>query len=265
MSGHSKWAKIKRQKGVKDVKRGAVFTKIGKNIALAAKEGGGDPDINFALRLAIDKAKAANMPSDNIERSIKKAVGGDDKTSVQRITYEAIVSNGANILIDCQTDNTNRTVAEVKKILDSNGAKIASIGSVSWQFTELGLIIVEPARIEKSQKFGAEDTYIALDIEEVEMSLMEIDGILDIIRADGESDEESEAGLTVLEVYTDKTAFSKVYKSIAELGYKIVTSELIKKPNDTIDIEEEALEKVDKIVEALEEHDDVDSVWTNIQ
>lgn len=261
MSGHSKWAKIKRQKGANDVKRGAIFTKLGRNIVLAVKEGGPDPDSNFSLRLVIDKAKAVNMPADNIERSIKKATGEDAKVSMQKVTYEAITSNGVNILVDCQTDNTNRTVAEVKKILESNGAKMASIGSVSWQFTELGLIIVEPARLQKSQKFGTEDTYIPAEIEEIEMELMEIEGITDINQTEIEN--EKEEPISVLEVFTDKINFSKVHKKLVLGNYKIITAELIKKPNDLIEITDEVFMKVDKIVEALEEHDDVDSVWTN--
>lgn len=261
MSGHSKWAKIKRQKGANDVKKGAIFTKLGRNIVLAVKEGGPDPDSNFSLRLVIDKAKAVNMPADNIERSIKKATGEDSKVSMQKVTYEAITSNGVNILIDCQTDNTNRTVSEIKKLLEGNGAKLASIGSVSWQFTELGLIIVEPARLQKSQKFGAEDVFIPADIDEIEMELIEIEGIMDINQTEIEN--ENEEQIKVLEVFTDKISFSKVHKKLVLGNYKIVTADLIKKPNDTVEAPGEVAEKVDRIVEALEEHDDVDAVWTN--
>lgn len=263
MSGHSKWAKIKRQKGANDIKRGAIFTKLGRNIILATKEGGPDPDTNFALRLAIDKAKAVNMPSDNIDRSIKKAVGGDDKTSFQKMTYEAIASNGVLIIVDCQTDNTNRTVSEVKKILENTGAKIASIGSVSWQFNEFGLIIVKPAKLKKSEKYGTDDTYEPIDMESLEMELMEIEGISDIVES--ESEDEDENTFKVLEVYTDKSAFSKLHKEIEARQYQIISAELIKRAKDPVVLDDTTMEKIDRTVESLEEHDDVDAVWTNIK
>jgi YebC/PmpR family DNA-binding regulatory protein len=262
MSGHSKWAKIKRQKGANDVKRGAIFTKLGRNIILAAKEGGGDTSTNFALRMAVDKAKAVNMPSDNIERSIKKGIGGDDKISVQKVTYEA-VTHGVNLLIDCTTDNTNRTVSELKNMLETNGAKLASIGSILWQFNEWGLIIVKPAKLQKSQKFGSADSFTPVDSEAVEMDLMEVGGINDIV----ESDYEDEEGNTfkVLEIYTDKNSFSKVHKEIEARQYQIISFELIKKAKDSIEVDVATVEKVDRLIENLEEHDDVDSVWTNLK
>ncbi len=263
MSGHSKWAKIKRQKGANDVKRGAIFTKLGRNIILAAKEGGMDTDTNFALRMAVDKAKAVNMPADNIERAIKKGAGGDDKTVVQKVTYEAVTHNGVNLLIDCQTDNTNRTVSEVKKLLEQGGAKLGSIGSVSWQFNEFGLIEITPAKLKKAEKFGGEDTYEPVDMETVEMELMEIEGIADII--EGESEDDNGNRFKVLEVYTDKSSFSKVHKEIESKNFQINTFELIKKPKDAVEVSEEIAEKVDRLVEALDEQDDVDSVWTNLK
>jgi YebC/PmpR family DNA-binding regulatory protein len=230
---------------------------------LAAKEGGPDPDSNFSLRLAIDKGKLVNMPADNIERAIKKAVGGEDKTRMEKISYEAIAHNGVALVIDCQTDNTNRTVAEVKNTLESHGAKLASIGSVSWQFSEMGYIEIKPAKLKKAEKYGAEDQYLPVDFEETEMELMDIDGISDIV--EGEAQDEEGNTFKIFEAYTDKNSFFKVVKDIEAKGLKILNYEMIKKPKDTVDITDEYQEKVDTLVETLEDLDDVDSVWLNIK
>jgi YebC/PmpR family DNA-binding regulatory protein len=263
MSGHSKWAKIKRAKGISDVKKGAIFTKLARNIILAAKEGGGDPDTNFSLRIVVDKAKAVNMPSDNIERSIKKGTGSDEKVTVSRISYEAVANHGVNMMIDSQTDNSNRTVSEIKKILENGGAKLASIGSVSWQFQELGLIVIKPARLIKAEKFGGQDTYTPVNSEEIELELLEIPGIEDIIETEQE-DEEGKS-FKVLEIYTNKNDFSKVVKHVENFQYQILSFELIKKAKDPIELSDEALEKTEHLIETLEEHDDIDSVWTNLK
>ena len=263
MSGHSKWAKIKRAKGANDVKRGAIFTKLGRNIILAVKEGGTDPNSNFALRMEIDKAKAVNMPSDNIERSIKKGAGGDEKASVQRVTYEAVTHGGVNVLVDCKTDNTNRTVSEIKKILEQGGAKLGSMGSVSWQFNEFGLIVLRPAKLKKAEKYGGLDTYAPVEVETVEMELMEIEGITDIVESDSEDEEGN--SFKVLEVYTDKNSFSKVHKAIEALQYQMVSFELIKKAKDLVEVSPEVVEKVEHLIEILDDQEDVDSVWTNLK
>lgn len=263
MSGHSKWAKIKRQKGLNDQKKGAIFTKLGRNITLAAKDGGGDPDTNFALRLAIDKAKSVNMPLDNIERSIKKGIGGSDKSSFSKISYEAILHGGVSLLIDCQTDNTNRTVAEIKKILEMGGGKMASVGSVTWQYSELGLITIKPAKLKKSEKFGGEDKYLEVSKDDLEMDLIEIEGVDDIYEDKYIDDNDNE--INVIQVVTNKANFSKVVKNIEGKNYQILSYELIKKPNEFIDIDKENMEKAERLIENLEDHDDVDSVWFNIK
>jgi len=263
MSGHSKWAKIKRAKGVTDQKRGALFTKLSKNITLAAKEGGPDPDSNFSLRLAIDKGKLVNMPADNIDRAIKKAVGGDDKTKMEKLSYEAMAHNGVAMVIDCQTDNTNRTVSEVKNTLETHGAKMASIGSVAWQFSEMGYIEIKPAKLKKAEKYGAEDVYLPVNFEETEMELMDIEGITDIV--EGEALDDNGDSFKIFEAYTDKNSFFKVVKEIESKGLKILSYEMIKKAKDTVDITEEYQEKVENLVETLEDMDDVDAVWLNIK
>jgi YebC/PmpR family DNA-binding regulatory protein len=262
MSGHSKWAKIKRQKGAKDAKRGALFTKIAKNITLAAAEGGGDIDTNFSLRLAVEKAKAANMPSDNIARAIKRGTGEGQKLTIQRISYEASLPGNVAILIDCQTDNTNRTVAEVRKLVENAGGKFVPAGSVSWQFQEKGLIVVAPAKLKKAEKYGKEDTYDAVDPEEAQLELLEIAGINDIGSFEQEDDE---AKTMLLQLYTGRSEFAKVLREVEKLDYKVESAELVKEANDKIPGEISVQQSVQRLVDELEDHDDVDAVWTNLE
>lgn len=263
MSGHSKWAKIKRAKGANDAKRGAIFTKLGKAITLAASEGGGDADMNFALRLAVDKAKEANMPGDNIERAIKKGTGALEGGKIERISYEAYGPATSALIIDCSTDNTNRTLAEVRGIVESAGGKFASVGSVSWQFDEKGSILVKPAKLKKAEKFGAEDTYVEHDKDEIMMELMEIEGVEDIIQ----STEEDEDGnvIDVMEVITGMTSFAQVDKELKAKGIQVVNSELSKIAKETREFSDIDQDKINKLIDNLEESDDVDSVWTNVK
>src|SRR3954469_20066753 len=145
MSGHSKWSQIKRQKGANDVKRGAVFTKVAREITVAARQGGGDPDANFRLRLAMEKARAVNMPADNIKRAIDKAVGGGEGEQYEEITYEGYGPGGVAILVEAATDNRNRTAAEVRSVFAKAGGQLAGAGAVAWQFEPRGLITI-PAK-----------------------------------------------------------------------------------------------------------------------
>jgi len=263
MSGHSKWAKIKRAKGVKDTKRGALFTKIAKNITLAAAEAGGDIDMNFSLRLAVEKAKAANMPSDNISRAIKKGTGEGKKLNIQRVPYEATLQGSIGVIIDCQTDNTNRTVAEVRKIVEGAGGKFVPAGSVSWQFTEKGIITVVPAKLKKSEKYGKDDTYESVNTDEAELELLDIEGILDIENDELEQEDGTEA--EVLVVITEKTNFAKVLKQIERLQFKVESAELVKMAKDKIKGSEGQVNAVQGLIDRLEDHDDVDAVWTNLE
>ena len=260
MSGHSKWAKIKRQKGVNDTKRGNLFTKLGKNITLAAKEGGGDPTMNFTLRLAVDKAKAANMPSDNIQRAIDRGGGKDASASFVRVSYEAIGPHGSTFIIDCQTDNTNRTVAEVRNIVDTGGAKMAASGSVSWQFEEMGSILLYPKKTKESEKFGKSSSYEDIDIEEATLELLDISGVEDIAEIDWEDESKT---TKAIEITTKKTSFDKVVKTVDELKYVIIQAQLVKTSKEKIELNDEQIEKLDNLVANLDAHEDVDSVWVN--
>lgn len=166
------------------------------------------------------------------------------------------------MIIDCQTDNTNRTVSELKKILEMGGAKLASVGSVAWQFEEQGSIILKPARLQKAQKYGGEDEYIPVSIDEIEMELLEIEGISDIEEG-VHQDEDSE--YKVLEISTSKNDFASVLKQIEKLQYKIVDYELVKIAKDQVVLNDSDLEKIESLVSNLEDHDDVDSVWSNVK
>src|SRR6188474_3298754 len=146
MSGHSKWSTIKRQKGANDAKRGAVFTKVAREIMVAARAGGGDPDANFRLRLAVDKARSVNMPQDNIKRAIEKATGGGDAEQFEEIVYEGYGPGGVAVLVEAATDNRNRTAADVRSIFTKAGGQLAGSGAVAWQFEPRGLIAVPAGR-----------------------------------------------------------------------------------------------------------------------
>ena len=232
MSGHSKWSTIKREKGAKDAKRGAVFTKIGNQIAIAARSGT-DVSMNSALQMAIEKAKQANMPAANIQRAIDRAA---DKNAavLEETAYEAIGPGGVGIIIETATDNKNRTFPEVKNALTKNGGRIADAGSVMFQFTRKGVIEVAAS--------GEEALLTVLDA-----------GAEDAIEEDG-----------AMIVYTELKDLAKVRTAILEAGLPVTGAELQYVPNNTIEIDEsEQAAKVLKIMDALDDLDDVTSVHTN--
>lgn len=263
MSGHSKWAKIKRQKGVNDAKRGNLFTKLAKNITLAAKEGGGDLNMNFTLRLAVDKAKVANMPLNNIQRAIDRATGKSlDSGSFQRVSYEALGPAGVAIIIDCQTDNTNRTVSDIRNIVESLGGKFATTGSLSWQFEEKGLVIVGLEKVFKSDVFGKGEKIEKINVEDAGIELMEINEIEDLSETTWDMDDNT--SVEAIELISSKNDFSKVLLKIEELSFRILNAELIKVSKDKVALESDSEKnKLNKLISQLEEHDDVDAVWVN--
>lgn len=233
MSGHSKWSTIKRAKGVKDAQRGAVFTSLGNMIALAARSGT-DPDMNFALRLAIDKAKAANMPSNTIERAIKRV---SDKAAVQlnEVMYEGYGPGGTAILVECATDNLNRTYPEVRFAFTKHGGNIAEKNSVAFQFKHIGFIRVEGAN------------------EEILMQVLEA-GAEDAIEEDGDTF-----------VTTDPKQLAIVRDKIREMNLHIKEAELTYAPINTVEISDEETEgKVVRLMDALEDLDDVVATHTNL-
>jgi YebC/PmpR family DNA-binding regulatory protein len=255
MSGHSKWAKIKRQKGANDAKRGALFTKFAKLITIAAAEGGGDADMNFTLRLAVEKAREANMPQVNIERAIKKGTGElNDGARIEKVIYEGSLSKGAAFIVSCNTDNKNRTVADLRRIFENHGGSLGTSGSVMWQFDEVGYIELEPKKLIKSQVFGKPDTYEEIkDIDNLELELLEQAGINDIQTVDGQ-----------LVITTEKAMFTNVLKKIQELTLKVINSEIRFVPKEYLNLDEASSEKALTLMSDLDDHDDVENVFTNV-
>ena len=232
MSGHSKWSTIKRQKGLADAKRGAVFTRLGNLIAVAAK-GGADPDMNPSLAMAIEKAKAANMPMSNIERAIARVT---DKSAAQlnEVIYEGYGPGGVGILVECATDNLNRTYPEVKNAFNKKGGNIAETGAVAFLFSKKGSIRVEAS--------GDDAILTILDA-----------GALDAEEQDGE-----------IAVYTDPKELAKVKEAIKNAGLDVTEAELTFVPNNTIEITDaEVARKVMNLMDALDELDDVVATHTN--
>ena len=232
MAGHNKWSKIKRGKAVEDAKRGAVFTKIGNQIALAARNGT-DPSMNPALALAIEKAKAANMPNTNIERSIAR-VSDKNAAQLQEVTYEGYGPGGVAIIVECATDNTNRTFPEVRNVFNKRGGNLGEKGSVAFQFDRKGVIVV---------KASGEDA------------------LLTVLDAGAEDAQEYEGQIIV---YTDPKELAKVRDAIKEANLEIGDAELSYEPNTTVELEEDKQEKVMNLMEALEELDDVVNTYTNL-
>lgn len=236
MAGHNKWSKIKREKGANDAKRGAVFTKIGNQIAIAAR-GGADPIMNSALALAIEKAKQANMPNANIQRAIDR-VNDKNAAALEEITYEGMGPGGVGIIIETATDNKNRTFPEVRNALSKNGGRIADAGSVMFQFDRKGVI-----RVASLPAGGAEEALMAvLDA-----------GAEDAVEEDGE-----------LIVYTEQKDLAKVRTAIVDAGLSVKDAELQYVAKNTIEISDtEQAEKVLRVLDALDDLDDVVNVHTN--
>jgi YebC/PmpR family DNA-binding regulatory protein len=238
MAGHSKWAQIKRQKGVADARRGALFTKLSREITVAAREGGGDPDLNFRLRLAVQRAREANMPADTIARAIKRATGGGDVAELHAITYEGYGPGGVAILVEALTDNRNRTVAEVRSVFTRGGGSLGETGSVAWQFESRGVITV---------KTGARDPE--------EISLAAIDaGATDVEPADG-----------AVEVYTTAAELESVRRRLIDAGYEVAAAELTMAPRTPVHLEGNEAVQVLRLLDRLEDLDDVQKVYSNAE
>ena len=236
MSGHSKWATTKRKKAVIDAKRGKMFTKLIKEITIAAREGGGDPEANPRLRLAVDNAKAANMPQDNIERAIKKATGELEGQAYHELTYEGYGPSGIAILVEVATDNKNRTVAEIRHLFSKGGGSMGENGSVAWMFDRKGIILLP-------QKGKTED------------EIMEV--ILDAGAEDLHTEED------YFEVQTPLESFEPVRKSLVNKNIDIENASLQWIAKNAISVEGEDAEKVMKLIESLEDNDDVQNVFSN--
>lgn len=236
MSGHSKWSQIKRQKGVADNKRGALFTKLGREIVVAAKQSGGDPAANFRLRLAVQRAREANMPADTIDRAVKRAAGSEDGAQLEEITYEGYGPAGIAIMVETMTDNRNRTAANVRSLFDRGGGNLGEAGSVAWQFKTQGVITLNASK-------GNTD----------DMELAAIDaGAVDVQSEDGE-----------VTVYTERGDLEAVRRALTEAGFDVTGSELSLVPENTIELDEARSVQALKLLDRLESDDDVQKVYTN--
>ncbi len=237
MSGHSKWSNIKRKKEKTDAQRAKIFTKIGRELAVAAKEGGADPNTNSKLRDAISKAKANNVPNDNIERIIKKALGGDGD-NYEEITYEGYGPSGVAVIVEALTDNRNRTAGNLRHYFSKRGGNLGTAGCVSFMFKEKGIIVID-----------SED----LDESELEESAIE----------SGAEDFSAEDGCFV--IYTEKEDYNSVLDYIKNKNYNIVSSEIGMVPDTYVSLSDEESEKVNALLDVLEEDEDIKNVWHNMK
>jgi YebC/PmpR family DNA-binding regulatory protein len=236
MSGHSKWSKIKHQKGVDDIKRGNLFTKLTREIIIAAREGGGSPEGNFRLRLAVQRARDSNMPMDNIDRAIKKGTGELGGGSLAEIVLEGYGPSGIAILVNALSDNRNRTIQEVRSTFTRHGGSLGESGCVSWLFESKGVITIKTENIDAD-----------------ELALAAIDA--------GAEDVKIESGY--VEVYTVPDQLEKVRQALEKNKVKIETSELVKEPKSLIKLDEKSGLQAMKLLEKLEEIDDVQNVYSN--
>jgi YebC/PmpR family DNA-binding regulatory protein len=238
MAGHSKWKQIKRQKGVADQRRGALFTKLAREITLAAKQGGGDPDANFRLRLAVQNARDNNMPADNIQRAIARAGGTSEGGDLQEVTYEGYGPGGVAVLIEAMTDNRNRTVGEVRSVLTRAGGSLGETGSVAWQFDSRGVVTVkaesktEDEIAEAAIEAGAED-----------------------YQFDGES----------AEIYTAPADLESVRQALIDGGLDLTGAEISMVAKTPISVEAKEAEQIIRLLERLEDLDDVQKVYSNAE
>ncbi|MBN1219671.1 MAG: YebC/PmpR family DNA-binding transcriptional regulator [Anaerolineae bacterium] len=236
MSGHSKWSTIKRKKGAEDAKRGKIFTRLARDITIAARHSG-DPDSNPTLRTAIEKARGANMPKDNIERAIKKGTGELEGGELEEIVYEAYGPHGIPILIKCLTDNRNRTLAEVRRVFNRHGGNLAEAGAVSWMFETKGYLSIE-----------RDDQ----DPDEIFMLAVEA-GADDV-----------DVGDEIIEIYTLPDQLHAVAGVLADHGLQIAEAELAPIPKNEIELDRKNTEQVMGVIEALEELDDIQQVYSGL-
>ena len=238
MSGHSKWHNIQKTKGAADAKRSQTFTKIAREIIVAVKTGGsGDPNNNSRLATVVAKAKAANMPNDNIKRTIDKALGSGNADAYENVTYEGYGPSGVAVIVDALTDNRNRTAPEVRHLLDKYGKGLGATGCVSWSFDRKGVIVIEKE-----------------DLDEDTVMMDALDAGADDMQAEGE----------VFEIYTDPDAFGAVLATLEDKGYLFVQAAVEMVPQNYVKLEnEDDIKNMEKLIDLLEENDDVQNVWHN--
>ena len=236
MSGHSKWASIKHKKGALDAKRGKMFTRLIKELTVAARAGGGDPDMNPRLRTVIADAKAANMPSENIKRAIRRGTGEEPGVSYEEAQYEGYGPGGAAVIIDVLTDNKNRTVGELRHLLEKHGVNLAAANAVAWMFAKKGYIVIEKAKADEDKLMSA---------------------VLDAGADDLQDDNDN------WEVLSAPEAFTAVNDAVKGLGIEPATAQVSMIPQNYVKLEGKVAQQMLKLMEALDDYDDVQHVWSN--
>ena len=239
MSGHSKWANIKRKKGANDAIRGKITTKIGREITIAVRMGGSDPVGNMRLKLALSKAKANNIPKDNINRAIQKGLGASDGSNYEELTYEGYGPAGTAIMLDILTDNRNRTAADVRHIFSKYGGNLGETGCVGWMFKKKAVFIVE------KETFDDEDA------------------LMEIVLEAGADDFSAEDD--IFEITSEPEAFDDIEKALGEKGIEPASAEVTMVPDTTVKVEGENVAKMQKLLDALDENDDVQNVYGNYE
>ena len=237
MSGHSHWATIKRAKGAADAKKGKVFSKLSRAIIIAARHGGGDPDMNLKLRYAIDKARQASMPKDNIDRAIKKGTGEGGTEIYEELVYEGYGPGGVAMLVEVTTDNRNRTNTEVRKLIERSGGKMGSQGAVSWMFERKGFMVVDAKGVDE-------------------------DMLMEIVLEAG-ADDLKRAGPN-FDITCDPAHFNKVQEVLKKNNIATASAELSQLPKTPMEVDADVARKVFKLMEALDDHDDVQNVYSNM-
>ena len=237
MSGHSKWSTIKRKKAATDAKRGQIFTKLGKELALAAREGGPDPEINFKLRLVMDKAKGANMPKDNIDRAIRRGAGLEKGAILEEITYEGYGPHGVALLILVVTDNRNRAVADIRRWFNKLGGSLGESGCVAWQFEPRGYFTVAPDNLDPDQVFD-----------------MAVDSGADDVTF----------GEDLVEIFSEAAEFQEVRDRLTEQGLNLESAEITMMPKTTIELDQKQTFQNMNLISTLEDLEDVQQVFSNL-
>ena len=237
MSGHSKWANIKHKKEKTDAQRGKIFTKIGRELSIAVRSGGPDPAVNTKLADVIAKAKANNMPNETISRSIKKAAGEGDAANYEELTYEGYGPAGVAVILEILTDNRNRTAGEMRHIFDKAGGSMGATGCVGWMFDKKGVIVIERTP----------------DVEEDELTMQALEAGAEDITSEEDA----------FEIYTSPEEFSNVRKALEDAGYAFLSAEIDRIPQTTVTVDEEALKKVNWMLDMFEDNDDVQNVFHN--
>ncbi len=261
MSGHNKWSKIKHQKQANDFKKGKIFSKLSKQITLAVREGGPDEDLNPTLRSIIEQAKAESMPADNIERAINRGEGKDENGEAlifEAVTYEGFGPNGGSVVVDVMTDNKNRAISDIRTIFNNHNGNLGENGSVTWNFDQKSRLVVRCGYIEPAKKFGEEDKFIKIDPEEVMMELMDLEEVQDIKKVNRDEGE-------CIDVITSVANMGKLKEKIEKIPYIVQSAKVVRLPKADKEFEPSKYEKFQGLIADLEEYEDVQNVWSDVE